>query len=584
MTECLLNLKQLLPALVSDGWIEQAQADQLLYRQSLISSKQHPLILIVQQKWRLKRPPHKLIDLETLSQWLASYTKLPYHKIDPLKIDVDKITKVVSKAYVSRFQILPIDVEDGMVTFATAQPFIREWETELASVLRCEIKRVIANPLDIERYRDEFYSLSGSVLGAKQQQFIQSDITNLEQLVELGKVKDLDSNDQHVVRIVDWLLQYAFAQRASDIHLEPRRERSNVRFRIDGMLHSVYQMPTPVLNAVVSRIKTLGRMDVVERRRPQDGRIKTRIAESQQEIELRLSTMPTAFGEKMVMRIFNPDALVQSFDQLGFNTEEAQLWQALISHPHGVILVTGPTGSGKTTTLYSTLKHLAKPELNVCTVEDPIEMVEPQLNQMQVQHNIGLNFASGIRTLLRQDPDIIMVGEIRDQETASMAMQSALTGHLVLSTLHTNDSASAMTRLIDLGLPAFMIDASLLGILAQRLVRTLCPHCKQPNRISSEEWQSFVQPYHLEYPTHTFRSNGCDQCRQTGYLGRMGLFEMLIVTPEIRKLLHQNAGVEAIRQQAYQQGTENLRINGARKIAQGLTTMEEVIKVTIAME
>ena len=304
---------------------------------------------------------------------------------------------------------------------------------------------------------------------------------NLEQMIELGRAGKLDANDRYVVNIVDWLLQYAFDQRASDIHLEPRRDNSDVRFRIDGVLHLVYQLPTVVMSAVISRIKVLGRMDLAEKRRPQDGRIKTK-APAGHEVELRLSTMPTVFGEKLVMRIFDPEVTIRTFDELGFSEAELDAWKKMVSAPHGIILVTGPTGSGKTTTLYSTLKYLAKPEVNVCTVEDPIEMVEPRFNQMQVHPVIGLDFASGLRTFLRQDPDIIMVGEIRDLETADMAIQAALTGHLVFSTLHTNDAPSAIIRLMDIGVPHYLIRATLLGVVAQRLVRTLCPHCREPGR------------------------------------------------------------------------------------------------------
>ncbi len=281
--------------------------------------------------------------------------------------------------------------------------------------------------------------------------------------------------------------------------MEPRRDAGNVRFRIDGVLHQVYQIPTPVMAAMTSRIKILGRMDVVEKRRPQDGRIKTRTPDGD-EVELRLSTMPTAFGEKLVMRIFNPDVLVKDFTELGFSEEDKERWSQLVTRPHGIILVTGPTGSGKTTTLYSTLKQLAQPDVNVCTIEDPIEMVEPQFNQMQVQAAIGLDFAAGVRTLMRQDPDIIMVGEIRDQETADMAIQAALTGHLVLSTLHTNDAPSAVTRLLDIGVEPYLLHSTILGVLAQRLVRTLCPHCREPVTIDEETWRSLTLPWRLPLP------------------------------------------------------------------------------------
>jgi general secretion pathway protein E len=396
--------------------------------------------------------------------------------------------------------------------------------------------------------------------------------------MELGRTGKLDANDQHVVNIVDWLLQYAFDQRASDIHLEPRREMSNVRFRIDGVMHDVYQIPTNVMAAVSSRIKIIGRMDVAEKRRPQDGRLKTRTPDGQ-EVELRLSTMPTAFGEKLVMRIFDPEVLVRNYRELGFSERDDEIWNSMIDQPNGIILVTGPTGSGKTTTLYSTLKQLAKPEVNVCTVEDPIELVEPSFNQMQVQRNIDLDFSTGVRTLMRQDPDIIMIGEIRDMETAEMAIQAALTGHLVLSTLHTNDAPAAVTRMLDIGVPPYLLQSSILGVMAQRLVRTLCPHCKEATEISDEEWNALVKPWRSRKPDHVMVPVGCLECRNTGYMGRVGIYEMFTFTEKVRKLVNGSSDISELRQQTLKDGLRPLRLSGASKVATGLTTIEEVMRV-----
>ena len=401
--------------------------------------------------------------------------------------------------------------------------------------------------------------------------------------MQLGKSGKLDANDQHVIHICDWLFNYAFDQRASDIHLEPRRDAGNVRFRIDGVLHTVYQIPTPVMAAMTSRIKVLGRMDVVEKRRPQDGRIKT-VKPDGGEVELRLSTMPTAFGEKLVMRIFNPDVLVKDFNELGFSEEDLKKWNGMISKPHGIILVTGPTGSGKTTTLYSTLKFLAKPEVNVCTVEDPIEMVEPQFNQMQVQANIGVDFATGIRTLMRQDPDIIMVGEIRDLETAEMAIQSALTGHLVLSTLHTNDAPSAITRMLDLGVPSYLLNSTVLGVMAQRLVRVLCPACKEQYALEDSAWEMLVSPWKAPKPDHAYMAKGCLDCRMTGYVGRIGIYEIMVLNSDIRSMINEKTDMDKLREQAYREGVKPLRISGALKVAAGVTTFDEVMKVAPPMQ
>ncbi|MEJ5211254.1 MAG: GspE/PulE family protein [Burkholderiales bacterium] len=574
-----LRLPAVLEALLADGHITAEQAAELAAAQRAARGDQHPLVVIAAQKWR-SRAADAPLTLEFLTEWLAARAGLPYYHIDPLKVNLAAVTDVMSSAYASRFSILPVEVRASEVVIATAEPWSREWENSVEQATRKTIRRVVANPLDILRYIAEFYSLAQSVKHAlKAHEGAGSGITNFEQLVALGRMGTLDANDQSVVRIVDWLLQYAFEQRASDIHIEPRREAANVRFRIDGVLHLVYQMPNAVYQAITSRIKLLGRMDMVEKRRPQDGRIKT-VTPRGEEIELRLSTMPTAFGEKLVMRIFNPDILVRDFRELGFSDEEAARWHALVSQPNGIVLVTGPTGSGKTTTLYTSLRQLAEPEVNVCTVEDPIEMVVPQFNQMQVQPGIGLDFASGIRTLMRQDPDIIMVGEIRDLETAEMAIQAALTGHLVLSTLHTNDAPSAITRLLDLGVPAYLIKSTLLGVLAQRLVRTLCPHCKQADAIGEETWHELIRPWKATKPAQVYRPNGCLECRMTGYRGRVGVYEILTMSPAIARLVTPHTDLARLRETAYREGMRALRAAGAAKVAAGLTTAEEVLRVT----
>ena len=574
-----LSLGDVLRMLVSDGRLDKHEAEKLYKDRKLDSSNLHPIIIVGEQKWKDLRAPHKVMNADFLSRWLAVQSELDFYHIDPLKLDFTSAAQMVSKAYAERLKIMPISAKGGEATIATADPFHSEWIPDLERILGMSIKLVVANPLEISRYLPEIYNLAHSISSAntaKAGQIV--GVQNFEQLVELGKDKNLDANEQHVVNIVDWLFKYAFEQRASDIHLEPRRNMGMMRFRIDGVLHQVYQLPSNIMNAITSRIKLLGRMDMVEKRRPQDGRIKT-ISNDGSEIELRLSTMPTAFGEKLVMRIFTPDVIVQDFIQLGFSKKQADLWAHWTATPNGIILVTGPTGSGKTTTLYSTLKQLATPEVNVSTVEDPIEMVEPAFNQMQVTTNIGLNFADGIRTLMRQDPDIIMVGEIRDIETADMAIQAALTGHLVLSTLHTNDAPSAVTRLLDLGVPAYLIHSSVLGIMAQRLVRTLCPACKAPHDITDAEWASITHPFKAAKPTGVMKAVGCVDCRNTGYRGRSGIYEMLTITPKLRKLIKPDTDLSQLRNLAYQEGMQPLMLNGAEKVAAGLTTIEELLKV-----
>ncbi len=520
----------------------------------------------------------KRFSREKLSEWLAVKVGLPLYYIDPLKIDVTTVTAVCTRPYAERFNILPVKVEDDVITVAVSEPFIREWEKDLQHLHQKKFKRVFANAKDIKRYINELYDFSKSVKSAADKNIAHSgQLGNLEQLVELDKKGDLEVNNQHIVNLVNWLLQYAFDQRASDIHLEPRREKSNVRFRIDGVMHQVYQIPTPVMGAVVSRIKILGRMDIAEKRRPQDGRLKT--LNNETEVELRLSTMPTAFGEKVVMRIFDPEILLKDFSALGFGKREKKLWHEMSQQAHGIILVTGPTGSGKTTTLYSTLKQLATPEINLCTVEDPIELIEPSFNQMQVDNKIDLNFASGIRTLMRQDPDIVMVGEIRDLETADMAIQASLTGHLVLSTLHTNNAPSAITRLLELGVKSYLLKLTLLGVMAQRLVRTLCPHCKAKQSLSDDEWASLVQPFKVQKPDHVFQPVGCKECRQSGYLGRVGIYEIFRNTAQIQALITEDCDVNSVTQLALKDGMKTLRLSGVEKVVEGLTSIDEVLRV-----
>ncbi len=578
-----LDLDETLAALLADGLltaadIERVRAD---VRTARGRTELHPLVLVANLKFADVRQPGKPLSLEVLTHWLGERANLPYLKIDPMKIDVGAVTQVVSHAYAKRYRILPVAVSEMKVVFATSEPFDTRWLADLGHILRREIQRVVANPLDVSRYLTEWWGVQRSIQRAQDAKNDLNDgsaILNFEQLVELGKAGDVGVDDRHVVHIVDWLLQYAFEQRASDIHLEPRRETSPIRFRIDGVMHKVFELPTPVMTAVTSRIKILGRMDVAEKRRPQDGRIKTRSAGGR-EVELRLSSMPTAFGEKIVMRIFDPDIVVKEFRQLGFSPGEEKTWREFVDRPHGIVLVTGPTGSGKTTTLYSTLKVLATPDINVCTVEDPIEMVSPEFNQMQVHQAIDLDFATGVRTLMRQDPDIIMVGEIRDLETAQMAVQASLTGHLVLSTLHTNDAPSALTRLLDLGVPNYLIQSTLTGIVAQRLVRTLCPHCKIEMPLDVRAWAALTHGHALAPPIKSFGPKGCLECRNTGFLGRTGIYEMLRISPAIRAQIQSNLDLARLMQTALAEGMQPLRASAAAQVVRGITTIAEVIHV-----
>ena len=580
-----LDVRTALEALCKDDLISREDANRLMgATRTREQAAMHPLSYIGSKRLENQAQPGKVLDELSLTQWLADKYKLPIFHIDPMKVPVAKAAGLMSYQFAKRHGLLCVDYSPELVTIAVTQPQIDDWEMQLAQTVRQPIKRVMALPTDIERYRVEFYSLARSVSGAQDNKSQRSSgVTNFEQLLELGTLKDPEANDAHIVNIVDWLLNYAFAQRASDIHIEPRREITRMRFRIDGVLHNIYEFPATVATAIVSRLKILGRMNVAEKRKPQDGRIKT-VRPDGSEAELRLSTMPTAFGEKMVMRIFDPEILLRSFEELGLVKDDLQRWQGMIDKPHGIVLVTGPTGSGKTTTLYSSLRALATDEVNVSTIEDPIEMLEESFNQTQVQHNIDLDFAAGIRTLLRQDPDIIMVGEIRDIETARMAVQAALTGHLVISTLHTNDATSAITRLLDLGVPSYLLRATVVGVMAQRLVRTLCPHCKKETTLSPADWEALVRPWKVAKPPKCFDAEGCLECRNTGYLGRQGIYEIFSMSEAVQTLISESGDLNKVRQQAMREGMRTLRISGAQKVAAGMTTVSEVLRVAPPVE
>lgn len=577
-----LDWRHILQWLVDDGVIASEEAQHTIDRFSRAESAQSPIVRLASAG--LKGRGSQPMTADDICAFIAKRAGIEFERIDPLKADVGKITQVMSAAYAERYGVLPLFVRSHEVVIATAEPFVTTWVAEIARQVRKPVRLVMANPVDLKRYIVEFYALTSSIMSAQRAGGGTASQSSFEQLVELGKTnRQLDANDQGVVKVVEWLWQYAFDQRASDIHLEPRRDQGAIRFRIDGVLHTVYQMPIGVLNAMIARIKLLGRIDVVERRRPQDGRIKTRNPRGE-EVEMRLSTLPTAFGEKMVMRIFDPDTTIKDLNHLGFTKHDALRWEALVKKPHGIILVTGPTGSGKTTTLYSTLKRLATEEVNVSTVEDPIEMIEPSFNQTQVQPQIDFGFSEGLRALMRQDPDIIMVGEIRDLETAEMAVQAALTGHLVFSTLHTNDAPSAITRMMELGVPAYLLNATFLGVLAQRLVRTLCPQCKQPDdAFDSQAFDAAIRPWKLntlETKFTPYKAVGCLQCRMSGYKGRLGLYELLTVDEVVRQEMVADMRLERLRKASIAAGMRPLRVGGAARIADGSTTLDEVLIAT----
>jgi len=569
-----------LEQLQKDGRIN--ERDKLLVQTTHRQKEQlkwHPLQWIANFNLKDQLNAGQTLTLNRLCLWLAEKSQVPLFVIDPLKADVAVLTGVMSQEFAVRNHILAVEVHADRILIGTDQPFSLEWKNNLErSLSPKKVEPVLLNPEQLRRYLVEYYQVSRAVNSSQNSSPFDRDNKGVEALLQLGDTQNPDANDQHIVKLVDWVLQFAFEQGASDIHLEPRREKGKVRFRIDGVLHTIYNMPANTLTAVISRIKILGRMNVAEKRKPQDGRLKTRTPKGQ-ETELRLSTLPTAFGEKLVMRIFDPEVLVRSFQQLGFEGHLLHSWQQLTQHSHGIILVTGPTGSGKTTTLYSSLKQLATEQVNVCTIEDPIEMLEPSFNQMQVNPTIELGFADGVRALMRQDPDIIMVGEIRDHDTANMAIQAALTGHLVLSTLHTNDAPSSLTRLHDLGVQPFLTAATILGVLAQRLVRRLCPQCKQETSMNEQEWEHLTFDYIMEMPETMYKAVGCETCRHTGYKGRVGIYEFMPVSLELKSLISAHGTLNDLKVQAKKEGVEPLRIAGARKVIEGVTTLEEVLRV-----
>jgi general secretion pathway protein E len=523
--------------------------------------------------------PYTILDEETIFQALSKAWKIPYKKIDPLKLDLNLVTTTIPQGFAMKHLVLPIAINGGFLTVATPDPFNEEAFRDIAQASQLKVKTVVSTKTDIIKLINEFFGFKRSIVAAENQFAGPSvDLGNLEQYVRLRADDELPSTDQHIVNAVDHLLSYAFDQRASDVHIEPKRDKSVVRLRIDGILHVIYELPKNVHNAIISRIKTISRLDMAEKRRPQDGRIK--MEKGGVEAEIRVSSIPVAFGEKLVMRISDPDVLFQDLENLGFTSMDLIRYQQFIHMPHGIVLVCGPTGSGKSTTLYSTLRELSSPDINITTVEDPIEMIHEDFNQIAVQPVIGITFGSILRNILRQDPDIIMIGEMRDLETAENAVQAALTGHLVLSTLHTNDAPSSVTRLLDLGTPSFLLQATLVGILAQRLVRKICPFCKESFEMEVKELASIGLDLRRNGPVELHMGKGCMKCRGTGYLGRSGVYEVLPVTESLKKMITTETNVEAMRDVAKKEGMITLRENAIKKLLEGETTYQEVLRVT----
>jgi len=583
------STRNICQALLNKGFISKSQAKELMEKNAVMARRLQQLksqpdghtstLVDVIGALNLKRAddPEKPVDEEIITEALAAQWELPYRKIDPLKLDLNIVTKTLPKSFAKKHMILPVAKKDGSLTLATYRPMAGDFMEDLVRAVDMKVRPVVCSRTDIIRLIDEFFGFQHSIAAAEHQFGGPGvDLGNLEMYVDLKE--DVSATDQHIVKAVNHLLSYAFDQRASDIHIEPKRDVSVVRMRIDGVLHTVYKLPKNVHNAVVSRIKTMSRLNMAEKRRPQDGRIKA--DKGGVEVEIRVSTVPVAFGEKVVMRVMDPDVLFQDLENLGFSKADMKRYDRFIRMPHGIVLVTGPTGSGKSTTLYSTLRTISSPEINIVTVEDPIEMIHEEFNQIGVQPSAGVTFATILRTILRQDPDVIMVGEMRDLETASNAVQAALTGHLVLSTLHTNDAPTSITRLLDLGVPSYLIQSTLIGVVAQRLVRKICNFCRESFEMDAEKLRDLGIGISGNGPVKLFRGKGCIRCRGTGYQGRSGIYEVLPYTEGIRQLTTADADLEAIIRKAKEEGMVNLRDNAVRKLRNGVTTYQEVLRVT----
>ncbi|MBI5533103.1 MAG: type II/IV secretion system protein [Deltaproteobacteria bacterium] len=547
--------------------------------------KVHPAEVLAAMSFLINNDQRFPLTEQVIVQAMAKAINITYVHLDPLKIDAKYAVQTLSRPFARRHNALVVGGDDTSVTVAVSNPLDVELIENLRSFTRRDVKLVIAPPTDIQRIITDIYGFRSSVTAAEREIKADVDIGNLERYVKLKRVEDIEANDSHIINAVEYLFHYAFDQRASDVHVEPHRDQSVVRMRIDGVLHPVNVLPKVVHPAVVSRIKMLARLDISEKRRPQDGRIKT--ARGDREVEIRVSTMATAFGEKVVLRIFDPEVILRDMSDLGMFDKQFALFEQFIQRPHGLVLVTGPTGSGKTTTLYSALRAIVTPDINVTTIEDPIEIVTDQFNQVEIQPKVGITFAEALRHLLRQDPDVIMVGEVRDVETANIAIQAALTGHLVLATLHTNDSAATITRLLELGVDPFLLASTIVGVIAQRLVRTICPECRietflTPDQMSLLGLDTQNLAAQGEAPSLMVAAGqGCVKCRQTGMFGRSGAFEVLEVDEKIRKLIISRASSKEILKQARQDGMLTLREAAIRKLAKGLTSFEEVVRVTV---
>jgi len=519
-----------------------------------------------------------LASEDRILRFLSKELFLPYYT-DLSEFEVPaEFVDLIPVHFARSYNLVAVGAHDGVVRVATCAPFQVHPMDELAGMLGVEIEPVLAPRIEIASLVNRGYQAKADMVDEALEDLDEEEILGAARDVELAEdVLDVH-NKAPIIKLVNMIMFQALKMRASDIHIQPYEEKLQVRYRIDGALHDILTPPKQVQEAVISRVKVMGKMDIAERRLPQDGRATIRVGDA--EVDLRISSVPTNYGERVVMRLLDKSAKLYELEELGLDENDREQVAHLVGYSHGIIFVTGPTGSGKTTTLYAVLSRIDSREKNVITIEDPIEYHLKGISQIQVSSKKGLSFAAGLRSLLRQDPDVMMVGEVRDKETATMSIQSALTGHLVFSTLHTNDAAGAVTRMLDLGVEPYLASSTVQAALAQRLVRLICPHCRVSYEPTPEELAEVGLSFDDLPERLLFKGTGCSKCMNTGYLGRTGIFELLTVDDPVRIQIMRREGASFIKKNAVERGMVTLRMNGAQKVARGLTTVEEVIKVT----
>jgi len=555
--------------LIAEGLISREQLERALAEQKLHGGRIGTLFRSM-----------GFVTEEDIIKVLGKQLNIQAISLSSIIIDPD-VVKIIPETMARRHQVIPLFKKDRVLTLAMVDPLNVFAIDDLRRATGIEIQPVVSSETDVMKSIDRFYGGTSTMEEAAKEADVQGyGVMPDEQVIDLQRVGD----DTPMIKLVNTMITQAVREGASDIHIEPDAEVLRIRYRVDGILREVMTPPRNLQAGVVSRIKIMADLDIAEKRVPQDGRIQMKVGD--RDVDIRLSTLPTIFGEKMVMRLLDKSSLLLGLEDLGLMTDTLAKFEKMIRRPYGLLLVTGPTGSGKTTTLYAVLNRISSIERNVITIEDPVEYQIKYINQVQVNLKTGVTFANGLRAILRQDPDVVMVGEIRDTETASIAIQAALTGHLVFSTLHTNDAAGAVARLVDMGAEPFLVASSLIGVLAQRLVRKVCAHCKGPFTPTPDLIKSLNLDKLMGGPRELrlVKGAGCQQCRNTGYSGRMGIYELLPIDEAIRNLIVAKASSGAIRSQAIQSGFAGLRLHGMAAALKGLTTLEEVLRVTQEIE